>query len=792
MTVACWHCSNPAPAGAFSAQTPDGPRDACCPGCAAAIETIYGLGLDDYYLMRQDAAPQPDDQRQALDCALFAVPELTAPHLSNLPDGQRLKLQLGGLTCAACSWLIEKTISQQPGVLRSSVNLASMTLSVDYSGQADASQTAQRIQALGYTVTLPGDPRAQADEQRVHKRLLGRLALAGLGAMQAMMYSTALYIGVFDGKDAPYEWVFRLASFAVATPVVFYSGWPFFQGAWRGLKQARLTMDAPIALALLLAWAGSLVMMATGGKHVYFDSAAMFVFFLLASRWLEQRQRMTIQHAYRRLSDTLPQAVRRLDEHRLPQWISARQVAKGDRLQLIQGDIIPVDGTLIEGRGAFDESALNGEPLPINRGINDPVHAGSRLVEGNIVLEASGSASSSLVAKIAEQVEHAQHERVEVVRDWQRIAPLFTGGILLLAGMTFAWHWSAGAALAFEHTLAVLVVTCPCALALAVPLTLSSTLGTALREGILVASPRQLLRITAVKGVLFDKTGTLTAGQFRIVDTRTVANHTSLPAAEDDLLAIAAALEWNNPHPLARPFQQYSRHPGMTALRADHTGVTGRLLNSTWRITGAPDLARLGTTCLQLLCDNEVRLYVWLQDPIRTEANAVVKSLADLGITSRVASGDNAQAVDGVADQLGILERRAQQRPADKAAWLAQLESTSPQMMVGDGINDAQAMVTASVSVATGNATSLAQRAAGLFLLHDTLHAVPALPQLSRLCQRTIRQNLAWALLYNIVAVPFAVSGLLPPWGAALGMSASSLLVTFNATRVTRWKLSSC
>jgi len=788
MTAACWHCSNPAPTGAFPAQTPDGPRDACCPGCAAAIETIYGLGLDDYYLMRQDAAPQPDDQRQALDCALFSVPELIDPHLTSLADGQRLKLQLGGLTCAACSWLIEKTVSQQPDVLRSSVNLASMTLSVDYQGQADASQTARRIQALGYTVTLPGDPRTQADEQRAHKQLLGRLALAGLGAMQAMMYSTALYIGVFDGKDALYEWVFRLASFAVATPVVFYSGWPFFQGAWRGLRQARLTMDAPIALALLLAWAGSLVMMATGGRHVYFDSAAMFVFFLLASRWLEQRQRMTIQQAYRRVSDTLPQAVRRLDGQQIAHWISARQVAKGDRLQLIQGDIIPVDGSLIEGRGAFDESALNGEPLPVNHGINDPVHAGSRLVEGNIVLEASGSASSSLVAKIAEQVEHAQHERVEVVRDWQRIAPLFTGGILLLAAMTFIWHWPAGAAMAFEHTLAVLVVTCPCALALAVPLTLSSTLGTALREGILVASPRQLLRCTAVKGVLFDKTGTLTAGQFRIVDTETVNG--LLP--EQDLLAIAAALEWNNPHPLAKPFQQYSRHPDITALHADHSGVSGTLQGATWRITGAPDQARPDTTCLQLLCDNEVQLYVWLQDPIRPEARAVVKNLADLGITPRLASGDNAHAVNAVADQLGIGERRAQQRPAEKAAWLTQLESGAPQMMVGDGINDAQAMVAASVSVATGNATSLAQRAAGLFLLHDTLNAVPALPRLSRLCQRTIRQNLAWALLYNILAVPFAVSGLLPPWAAALGMSASSLLVTFNATRVTRWKLSSC
>jgi len=792
MTSACWHCSNPAPAGAFSAQTPDGPRDACCPGCAAAIETIYGLGLDDYYLMRQDAAPQPDDQRRALDCALFAVPELIAPHLASIPDGQRLKLQLGGLTCAACSWLIEKTVSQQPGVLRTSVNLASMTLSVDYHEQADAKLTAQRIQALGYTVTLPGDPRAQAAEQRAHKRLLGRLALAGLGAMQAMMYSTALYIGVFDGKDALYEWVFRLASFVVATPVVFYSGWPFFLGAWRGLRQARLTMDAPIALALLLAWAGSLVMMATGGKHVYFDSAAMFVFFLLASRWLEQRQRMTIQQAYRRVSDTLPQAVRRLDGQQTSHWISAREVAKGDRLQLIQGDIVPVDGRLTEGRGAFDESALNGEPLPINRVVNDPVHAGSRLVEGNVVVEASGSASSSLVAKIAQQVEHAQHERVEVVRDWQRIAPLFTGGILLLAGMTFVWHWSAGAALAFEHTLAVLVVTCPCALALAVPLTLSSTLGTALREGILVASPRQLLRITAVKGALFDKTGTLTTGQFRIVDSRTVNHRGSPPVPEDGLLAIAAALEWNNPHPLAKPFQQYARHPALSSLQADHTGVTGTLHGNTWRMTGAPEMARPGTTCLQLLCDNEVRLYTWLQDPVRAEANAVVKDLASLGIVSRLASGDNAQAVDTVADKLEIRERRAQQRPADKAAWLTQLESTAPQMMVGDGINDAQAMVAASVSVATGNATSLAQRAAGLFLLHDSLSAVPALPRLSRLCQRTIRQNLAWALLYNVLAVPFAVSGLLPPWAAALGMSASSLLVTFNATRVTRWKLSSC
>lgn len=786
----CWHCGNLAPAGAFQARTPEGSRDACCPGCAAAIETIYGLGLDDYYTVRESEAPVPDDTRTALNRALFQVPELVAPHITAITGGERLKLQLGGLTCAACSWLIEKALRDQPGVTAASVNLAGMTLLVDFKGPAKPEAVADRVLRLGYSVTLPGDPAQSQQQKQEQRRLTGRLALAGLGAMQAMMYATALYIGAFEGKDAIYEWVFRIASLVVATPVVFYAGWPFFAGAWLGLKNGRLNMDVPIALALSLAWAGSLIVMATGGQHVYFDSAAMFVFFLLISRWLEQRQRQAIHESYRQLGETLPQAVRRLDNSDNAVWISARQVAKGDRLQLIQGDTVPADGQILHGEAALDESAFTGESVPVQRRPGERVHAGTRIAEGGLVMEACSTVATSLMAQIGEQVDRAQQERVEVVRDWQQVAPLFTFAILLLAGATMAWHWSSGPAVAFEHTLAVLVVTCPCALALAVPLTLSATLGAALKNGVLIASPRQLLALPNIKGALFDKTGTLTSGQFTIVETRksvnTPANHD-----EDTLLGIAAALEWQNPHPLARPFQTMPRDPAVTDVVASRNGVRGTRDNLTWSMTGAPEKSHAGMTCLALSCNEAVMLHLWLEDTVRPESASTVSCLADQGIRSRMATGDNPGAARKVASQTGIEEWHAEMTPEAKQQWISELEQAAPQMVVGDGINDANAMLSASVSVATANATSLTQRAAGLYLLQDNLDAIPALPALGRQCRRLIRQNLSWALLYNLLAVPFAVAGWIPPWAAAIGMSASSLLVTFNAARISRWKLSS-
>ncbi|WP_348679041.1 heavy metal translocating P-type ATPase [Alcanivorax profundi] len=780
----CWHCSNPA-VGTVTARTPEGPRPVCCPGCAAAVETIYGLGLEDYYNVRESAAPIPDDSRMALNLALFSVPELVAPHLRSTPTGQQIRLQLSGLTCAACSWLIEKTLGDQTGVHNASVNLAGMTLSVDYEGEARVEDTARRIMRLGYGVSLLNAPHEKAAQQQEQRKLVGRLALAGLGAMQAMMYSTALYIGVFDGSDAIYEILFRIASLIVATPVVFYAGWPFFQGAISGLRGGRLTMDVPIALALLLAWAGSLVVMAMGGSHVYFDSAAMFVFFLLASRWLELRQRQAVHRAWHTLEETLPLAVRQYDVGNDNPWISTRQIVAGMSLVLYQGETVPCDGVIKQGHGAFDEAAITGESLPRDGVAGDTVRAASRLVEGNVVLEALGPPASSLVAKIGDQVERAQLERLSVVRDWQRVAPLFTLSVLCLSLFTFIWHWSSGPAQAFEYTLAVLVVTCPCALALAVPLTVTATLGSALQQGVLIASPRQFLSLPEIGGVIFDKTGTLTAGEFQLISSKCVTDDFSEP----QLMAIASALEWQNPHPLAAPFQQRYRDPEVIEIEADQCGVTGFRGESRWRITGLPEQARDGATCLGLYQDEELRMVLSLADNLRSEAEGVLQDLVAQGMVVRMATGDNAVAAGKVAAHLPLQEWRADQTPQSKQEWIALLEQNQRQLMVGDGINDAGAMLAASVSVATGNATSLAQRAAGIFLLNDSLRALPRLAPLASACRHRIWQNLGWAFLYNLLAVPFAVAGWIPPWAAAIGMSASSLLVTLNATRMARWKL---
>ena len=795
MTTACWHCGADILSGApFRARTPEGERDTCCAGCTAAVEMIHQMGLEDYYRLRTDTAPLAGSEDQARTLALFSLPALVAPHIEPAGDDtRRLRLQLGGLHCAACCWLIEKVLLAIPGVQDARVNLATMQLTLTFA--ADTAhlprQAAERLLNLGYQVSLPGDPHRDRQLAREHRKMLGRLILAGVGAMQAMMYAAVLYLDVFDGSDAVFQTLFRTTSLLIATPVVFYAGWPFFQGAWRGLRHGQLTMDLPVALALALAWGGSVVNMALGGSHVYFESAAMFVFFLLISRTLEQRQQHRIQRAWQQLQDTLPRVVQRLENDQRV-WISVREVQPGDLLWLAQGDTVPVDGIVHAGQGDISEAALTGEARPLTRHQGDALSAGANVLEGQFSLRATGTADTSLVARIAEQVARAAGERVTVVRDWQRVAPLFISGTLILAAATLMLHWSSGPAIAFEHMLALLVITCPCALALAVPMTVSATLAAGLREGILIASPTQLLAVNNVRGVLFDKTGTLTQGRFQLHEYRDVAI-SAQPEPLTERLAIAAALERRHPHPLARAFDTLAADNAMTELRVTRDGAEGRRLGHHWRISGDPAHARSDSTCLLLSRDGAPSLRLWLCDTARPEAPRVLAALRARGLRLRLASGDAQASVDALAQQLGLPEARGQLSPDDKARWLHQLSlDEGPQMMVGDGINDAPALLDAAVAVAPANATSLARHAAGLYLLGDSLDELPALPALAAHSRRLILQNLGWALGYNLIAVPLAMAGLVAPWAAALGMAGSSLLVTLNANRMNRWKVSSC
>lgn len=784
----CWHCEQPV-VTPFVAHTPEGDQPACCSGCAAAIETIHGLGLADYYQFRGNERPEPPDPADNKELALFQLPDIVAPFIQSDGESQRISLILDGIHCAACVWLVEHALAEHRGVTKATLNLATFRLDVSWDSSATTLfEIAQRIHQLGYLPRLPVRAAQEKDQATASRWLAIRLLVAGLGAMQSMMYATALYVGAFDGMEAIYRDFFRYAGLAIATPVVFFSGWPFLSAAARALKQKRVIMDVPVSLALLLGWGGSLLSTLVGGEHVYFESISMFVFFLLTSRWLEQHQRIRVSQRLNRLQETLPLAVTRLLEDNSTELVPARLVEPGDKLLLKQGDVSPVDAEVVAGEGDIEQAVLTGEAAPLAVSNGDSMAAGATLIQGQLTILATGRADESRVARIGQLVEQAQSQRNETHRRLELVAGRFIFAILILAVATLALHWNNGHWAAFEHMLAVLVVTCPCALALAAPLSIAAGIGRALDEGLLVARPDHFLDLPNVDQVIFDKTGTLTEGQFTLADTCELDS--TLPL--EKLKPIVAALEQQASHPVAKALAGLAEPADMTDLRHQRDGVTGSFEGSVWRIGAAePEHASSeGATRLCLYRDQQAVLLLDMKDRIRDDAPALIDALKQPGRTVALLSGDAEHPVENLANELGITNWSARMTPEQKQAHISQLQASGQRvMMIGDGVNDAPALVEADASVAMADSASLARQAASAFLLRNRLSPVITLFALAARTRRTLRQNIGWALGYNALAVPFAMIGWIPPWLAAIGMSASSLIVTLNAGRLSRWKL---
>lgn len=780
----CAHCRAPVAQQQAVLADIDG-RQAlfCCTGCASAAHLINALGMDDYYRFRDDQQAQPAAGLTDAELQMFALDDVTASAITRRGDSSTLRLLIEGIHCAACVWLLEKVLSTLPGVRGVTVNLATYVMHITWQGTATTPATiAARVAELGYRPRLPMHSGQQVADQRAQRWLLARLLVAGLGAMQAMMYAVALYVGAFDGIETIYRDFFRIAGLVVATPVVFFSGWPFFSSAWRMLRHRHVSMEVPVALALLLGWGGSVWATWYGGEHVYFESISMFVFFLLTSRWIEQRQRHKVAMLFARLQADLPAAVTRVDEAG-DTLVASRMLRAGDRFRVAQGDVIPVDAVIRDGTAQIEQAALTGESVPVQKHAGDMLAAGSRLLEGLLTLEAQSRVDDSRLARIGELVERAQGMRPFQSYNPSMLAGVFVVAVLLLSAITFALHWSGGANLAFEHALAVLVVTCPCALALAAPLTLAATLGRGLEENVLIADPVRLMRLPHLRHWVFDKTGTLTRGHFVLRETEPLAAGVNL----DELYAVVAGLEQHARHPLAEPLRALAAPAPVSDISLTRNGVSGQYQGHRWHISSAP-AEHSAYVQLHLYRDDQPVLRIALQDTPRDEAHQVLSQLRSGGNRVYLSSGDQPGPVAHIATALPIDESRAQQTPADKQTWVEALHQQGGVVLVGDGVNDASAMLDADVSIAVAESAALTRDAAHLYLLAPGLGTLPWLVRLARQSARVFHQNLAWALGYNVIAVPFAMAGLVPPWLAALGMSLSSLVVTLNAVRLTRWK----
>ena len=786
----CWHCGEPLPASNVPHAVVAGIRHpVCCHGCRAAAEWIDQLGLADFYRVRTAAparAPDPEDSRRSAQA--WQREEMARHVVRDLPDGSRETLLLiNGIRCAACVWLIERSLQTLAGVELVQVNASAQRARIVWNPQTTTlPDILQTLARTGYSA-LPLDARALDDARRNESRdALKRLAVAGFGAMQAMMYASALYLGGSGRMDSATHDLMRWFGLLVATPVVFYSAQPFFTGAWRALRARTLGMDVPVAAAIALTYSASLFVAVRGGSEVYFDSVSMFVFFLLAGRYLEMRARHRAGNLADALAQLAPAFAERYRSDGTLERVAAPELVCGDRVHIAQGMLVPADGVLEAASCRVDEALLSGESTPLAKHHGDALTGGSMVVEGPAIMRVTRVGADTALAGIAALVTRAHSERPRLARAGEQAAAGFVAGVLSLAAIC-AIGWSLiDPARAFAATLAVLVVSCPCAFALAVPAAITRALSVLAARGVFVVRTDAIENLALANYAVFDKTGTLTQPSLDLarVESNDVAS----------ALALAAAIARGSTHPVAQALMRAaSDSPALaaTAVRSmAGSGLEGCVEGRTVRF-GQPEFAlRAAPTdatddAVVLADDNGMIATFHLSERLRGGAHDAVAALSAMGLEIEIVSGDASAKVSAIATRLGIKRWRARQTPADKLEHLRDLRAHGARVAaIGDGINDAPVLAGADVAIALASGTELAQAAGDVILDANHLGALGEARAIAQETMHVLQQNQRWAIIYNLVAIPVAAAGFVPAWLAALGMSMSSLVVVLNSLRI--------
>ena len=790
MSPACFHCGLPVTVpGRWRAPVLGEAREFCCGGCRAVAETIAGGGFARYYETRAALPAQPPAQ-PGESCALYDEPGALrefAARAADVEGALEATFLIEHVRCAACLWLVEQALRRQPGVVRADVNFATHRAQVTWDPRLTRpSALIGALHALGYGAQ-PFDPRRRRDTEQARRRAeLWRLFVAGFGAMQVMMYAFPAYLDEGTGTLSRESGsLMRWASLLLTLPVILIACGPFFSGAWRELKRLRPGMDTPIALGIAAGFAASVWATVTGEGPVYFDSISMLVFLLLGARWLEAAARERSTRSLDRLARWIPDFALRLDAGAAVR-VAASELAPGDRVLVAAGERVPADGVVETGYSSVDESLLTGESRPIACGPGAFLTGGSTNLEQPLVMKVERSGAETRAAAIARLVERGAASRPRLVADADAVAAVLIYvvlGVALLAGLYWQSLWIAAA---------VLVVVCPCALALAAPMALASAAGQFARHGVALAKSSAIETLAHATDVVLDKTGTLTEGRFSIAGVDILG-----AMGERDCLLLARRLEQGSRHPLARAFgSEAATVPAERLREYPGRGIEG------W---AAGRRIRIGTRafCSEIVpgrapahaADMFTRVYLAdeagclaifsLRDALRPGSARAVEGLKAAGLRVHLLSGDNPSAVEAAAQALGIEKAFGGLNPEDKLAFVENLQNQGRiVVMVGDGINDAPVLARADVSVAMSGGADLAQRQADLLLLASSVEPIVDAFGVARHTMRIVRQNFAWAIAYNVLALPAAALGWIGPWEAAVGMAASSLIVVLNGLRL--------
>lgn len=797
----CFHCLQPLPDdGGFTVSLAGHNYPVCCYGCQAVAETIGQQNLLHFYQYRDTSNPLQiplvPEELQQLEA--YDDEQLQRQFTRQQDDGVRsITLSIEGMTCSACAWLIEQHMRRLSGLSLVQVNATTERVHVQWNPtQLQLSTILKAIAELGYRA-LPFQSATQEQEFKKRRRyFVTRLGIAGLATMQVMMLAIGLYFGVVSDLEPQLRQFMWWISLFMATPVLLYSAQPFYVSAIRSIQAGRPNMDVPVTVALLSAYGASAYATLINEGDVYFESVAMFTFFLLVGRYFELLARQKAVSAAANLVKLIPAVAQQELADGTTQAVAVSQLQPGDVIRVAPGATIPADGELLSDATAVNESILTGESRLVEKRQNELVLAGSLNKTQPIRIRVTATQQQTVLASIIELQDLALSRKPKLARVAERMASKFVVRILMLAAATFLIWTVIDPTEAFWVTLSVLVATCPCALALAAPTAVTGAIHKLNKSGVLLRNADVLQILPEVKTIFVDKTGTLTTGEFKLQHA-----HYYKPKQQPLLDAVTQTLERTSNHPLALPLQHLTDQSVRVTQVASATGLG---MSGQWQLSDESSCAvRLGSLRYiqqwhpqfqAKLTDAQVFLatpedvlaeYV-VGDALRDDTQATISALQEAGLHVVMLTGDNHSFAQRIAAQLGINEVHANCLPADKLAILSAAQEHTPVAMIGDGLNDGPVLAQADVSITFGHAADLARTAADVILLRNQFSAVIQFRTITQQARSILRQNISWALVYNIGILPIAMAGYVTPYIAAIGMSVSSLIVLLNSLRLYR------
>lgn len=812
--LTCDHCLISFPDHqAVRAEAAGKERVFCCEGCLGVYRLIHDEGLEAFYARRRWDEPgiSEDALRGKDDVQFFAE------RVVDVDGMAEIDLYIDGIRCASCVWLNERILSRTEGVLSARVNYSNHRARVQWDpARVGLERILQRIRRVGYVPK----PYSESEGLRVRRAesrdLLIRFGTAAFLSSQLMLYSIALYAGYFRGIDEGTKRTLQVIALCLTIPVVFYAGMPIIRGTLRGFKHGRFNMDSLIAIGSSSAFLYSLYGMLMGAE-VYFDTAAMIVTLVLLGRFLESVARGRASETIEKLHGLTPrEATRVCREAGSPrERVPVSSLRPGDLVEVKPGERIPSDGCVVEGRSEIDESLLTGESKPVGKIPGAEVTGGSTNLYGSLVFEVTRTGKDTVLSGIIRAVEDAQSARLRIQSVADRVVGVFVPAILILGLLTLLFHLMKGGppSVALMTAISVIVIACPCSLGLAAPLAVMVFTSVGSSRGILIRSGDVIENVGKCTHVIFDKTGTITSGMPSVRDIATIDHD----IGEDDLMSLAASIERLSEHSIGRAITEYVRsrdiplvHAAVSGFQAvPGKGVRGAIdgrevfignlefMRENCLVGGARGISPLaddilrhereGDTVIYIGWGRQVRALVAVSDTLRHEASKAVGEIEAMGISALLVSGDNEPTTSSVASRVGIARAFSGVSPTGKREVVRMLQERGEKVvMVGDGINDAPALTEALVGVAMGKGTDIAMESADAVLMRNDLTLIPFLIDLSRRSFGIIKQNIFWALFYNVVAIPLAVAGVLHPIVAAGAMASSSLFVVGNSLRIRR------